>query len=95
MSAIRIDRLSLRVQGISAESVRAAFEGLDAVLLDRLSVRGLDVARLGDLSPSIRLPAIAAAPGLDAESLRARIADSLVDWLARGPEKQDDTEEDT
>ena len=95
MSAIRIDRLALRVQGISAESVRAAFEGLDQVLLERLSVRGLDVTRLGDLSPSIRLPAIAAAPGLDAESLRARIADSLVDWLARGAGNVTDTAEDT
>lgn len=83
MSTIRIDRLGLRVQGVSAELLRLALDGLDAALLSRLSVRNLDSARLRDVSPSIRLPAINVGPGLDAESLRARIADGLVDWLAR------------
>lgn len=95
MGAIRIDRLALRVQGISAEAVRAALDGLGVELLHRLSVRGLDLARLEGLSPSIRLPSIAAAPGLDAEALRARIVEGLVDWLVRGPRQPADTEEDT
>lgn len=89
MNTIRIERLGLRVQGISAERMRAALDGLDGELVRRLGARGLDGARLGALSPTIRLPVLHAGPGLDAESLRARIADGLVDWLARAG---DDTE---
>jgi hypothetical protein len=82
VSAVVIDRLAIRVDGLSAETVRAAMDGLSAELLARLTVRGLDAARLQGLSPSIRLPDVDAGGGLDAESLRARIADGLVDWLA-------------
>jgi hypothetical protein len=82
MSAVVIDRLAIRIDGLSAETVRVAMEGLSAELLARLTVRGLDAARLQSVSPSIRLPQIDAGTGLDAESLRARIADGLVDWLA-------------
>jgi hypothetical protein len=82
VSAVHIDRLAIRVDGLSAETVRLAMDGLSMEILARLSVRGLDAARLQDVSPSVRLPQIDAGSGLDAESLRARIAQGLVDWLA-------------
>lgn len=85
MSAVLIDRLAIHVDGLSAETVRLAMDGLNMEILARLSVRGLDAARLRDLSPSVRLPQIDAGNGLDAESLRARIAQGLVDWLADQP----------
>ena len=53
-------------------------------LARRLGGRAVDHRRLLALSPAARLPAIEAGAGLDPEALRARIAEGLVDWLARG-----------
>lgn len=91
--SIRIERLGLRVQGIAPDVMRTALEGLDVELARRLGARGLDSARWRDLAATIRLPAISAGPGMDAENLRARIADGLVDWLGRAAEAQSPAEE--
>lgn len=81
MTRIGIDRFALRLHGVSAETARAAIAGLDAELLHRLNLRDLDASALRDLSPSIRLPPIQAGTPLDAESLRARIAEGLAAFL--------------
>lgn len=85
MSRVDIDRLSLRLDGIEPETARAAIQGLEAEVLRRLSVRGVDALALRALSPSVRLPAIHASAGLDAETLRASIADGLVALLGVSP----------
>ena len=82
MTQIRIEQLTLRAHGISAETARAALQGLDAELLKRLDPRALDALAARELAPSIRLPAIETGMALDAESLRARIADALVAFLS-------------
>jgi hypothetical protein len=82
MTSIRIDRIALRLHGISAETAQAAMEGLETELLHRLQMRGIDSSALSGLSPSIRLPAIHSLTPLDAESLRARLADGLIDLLS-------------
>jgi hypothetical protein len=56
-------------------------EGLETELLRRLQMRGIDQSALSGLSPSIRLPAIHSLTPLDADSLRARLADGLIDLL--------------
>lgn len=81
MTRIGIDRLALRLHGISADTARAAVAGLDTELLHRLNLRDLDASALRELSPSIRLPPIEAGTPLDAESLRARIAEGLAAFL--------------
>lgn len=81
MTRIGIDSIALRLHGIPAETARAAVAGLDAELLHRLNLRDLDASALRDLSPSIRLPSIEAVTPLDAESLRARIAEGLAAFL--------------
>lgn len=85
MSRIEIERLSLRLDGIAPEIASDAIHGLEAELLRRMSVRGVDPLALRALSPSLRLPAIHAAPGLDAETLRASIADGLIALLGLAP----------
>jgi hypothetical protein len=92
MNGIAIDRLALRLDGVDPETARAAVEGLEAELLRRLSVRGVDAAALRTLSPSIRLPRIRTGVALDAETLRASIADGLVALLAPASPAED-TEE--
>jgi hypothetical protein len=84
MNDIRIERLGLRIRGVCSETIRSALDGLDREIARRLDARAIDCRRLRELSPAVRLPAIDAGTGLDADSLRARIADGLVDWLARG-----------
>jgi hypothetical protein len=81
MTHIRIDRIALQLHGISAETAQAAMEGLETELLRRLQMRGIDHTALYGLSPSIRLPAIHSLTPLDADSLRARLADGLIDLL--------------
>ena len=54
-----------------------------SVTFDRLaSGTGLDAAALRDVAPSIRLPAIEATGAIDAETLRALIADGLMALLS-------------
>lgn len=93
MSIIAIDRLALSLDGVDPETARVAVEGLEAELLRRLSVRGIDTLALRALSPSIRLPRIQAGTGIDAETLRAGIADGLV-ALLNPASPGENTEED-
>jgi hypothetical protein len=81
MTRIAIDHIALRVHGVSVETARAAIAGLDAELLRRMNVRDLDHLGTHGLSPTIRLPAIEAGSALDAESLRAHIAQGLAAFL--------------
>ncbi len=81
MTRLNIDRIALQLHGISAEVAQAALEGLETELLHRLQMRGIDHSALSGLSPSIRLPAIHSLTPLDADSLRARLADGLIDLL--------------
>lgn len=85
MSDIRIDRILLTLDGIPAPLASAAVDGLAAELTRRLSVRGLDVAAVHGLGPSVRLPALElsdALGSLDAETLRGLIADGLLAVLS-------------
>jgi hypothetical protein len=81
MSGINIDRIALRLDGVSAEIAQAALDGLDGELTRRLGMRGIDLAALGSLPPSVRLPMIDPATPLDADSLRACIAEGLAAFL--------------
>jgi len=82
MTRLNIDRIALRLHGIPAEVAQAAIDGLDAEILRRLQVVGIDAAALSGLSPNLRLPSIHSAEPLDAESLRARLADGLIGLLS-------------
>jgi hypothetical protein len=82
MSALRIDRIALTLNGFSGEVAQAAIDGLEDELTRRFSARGLDAAALRDVAPSIRLPAIEATGSIDAETLRALIADGLMALLS-------------
>ena len=84
MNDIRIERLGLKIHGVRADIVRSVLDGLDRELARRLDGRAVDRRRLLALSPAVRLPTIDAGAGLDPETLRARIVEGLVDWLARG-----------
>ena len=81
---IRIGTLSLRMQGVAPEVAQKAVAGLEAELLRRWSVRGIDALALRDQSPSLRLPLNAQAT-IDAETLRAAIAEGLVSALSPRP----------
>ena len=94
MNDIRIERLVLTLNGVSAEIAQSAIDGLESELTRRLSVRGLDAAALRDLAPAIRLPSIDANGALDAETLRALIADGLTDFLSTPATRTVDMEAD-
>lgn len=94
MSALRIDRIVLTLNGFSGEIAQAAIDGLEDELTRRISVRGLDAAALRDVAPSIRLPAIEATGAVDAETLRALIADGLMAFLSPSATKTAATEVD-
>ena len=81
MTRLRIDRIALKLHGISSETAQAAMEGLDTALLQRMQMRGMDHSALSGLANTLRLPAIHALMPLDAESLRAKLADGLIDLL--------------
>ena len=81
MTRLNIDRIALQLHGISSDIAQAALEGLDTEIMRRLHTRGLDVAALSGLSPTLRLPAIHSAVSLDAESLRTHIADGFMSLL--------------
>lgn len=83
IAAIDVGALRVRVQGIPGEVVREALEGLEAELLRRLGVRGVDALVLGELAPAQRLSlAPLTGEGLQAAALRAAIAARLLDLLA-------------
>lgn len=95
MTDLRIDRVLLTLDGIPAETASAAVDGLAAELTRRLSVRGLDIAAMSDLGPTVRLPAIEAdreLDTLDAETLRGLIADGLMRFLSPAVTRAADTE---
>jgi hypothetical protein len=94
MSDIRIDRLVLTLNGVSAEIAQSAIDGLEGELSRRLSVRGLDTAALRDVAPSIRLPAIETIGAINAETLRALIADGLMAFLSPSATRSEPTEAD-
>ena len=85
MTRLNIDRIALRLHGIPAEVAQAAMEGLDTEILRRLQLRGINAAALSGLSSSLRLPAIHSTEPLDAESLRSKLADGLMNLLAPAP----------
>jgi hypothetical protein len=94
MTRLDINRIALQLHGISAEIAQAAMQGLETELLHRLQMRGIDHSALSGLSPSIRLPAIHSLTPLDADSLRARLADGLIDMLS-GKNSQDSSDSDS
>lgn len=82
MSRLNIDRMSLRLHGLSENVARAALDGLDTEILRRLQVRGLDASALSGLSSNLRLPTIHSSIPLDAENLRKHIADGIMSFLS-------------
>ena len=95
MTDLRIDRVLLTLDGIPAETASAAVDGLAAELTRRLSVRGVDVAALSGLGPTVWLPSIEAdreLGTLDAETLRGLIADGLLRFLSPPATRTADTE---
>jgi hypothetical protein len=81
MTRLHIDRIALKLHGVSSQIAQTAIEGLDTEITRRLHIRGLDAAALSGLSPTLRLPAINSQTPLDAESLRAHIADGFMSLL--------------
>lgn len=82
MSRLNIDRMSLRLHGISTDIAQAALDGLDTEIIRRLQIRGLDASALSGLSSNLRLPAIHSSIALDAETLRRQIADGIMNLLS-------------
>jgi len=82
MTRLNIERIALRLHGIPAEIAQAAMVGLDAEILRRLEIRGMNAAAFSGLSPSLRLPAIHSNEPVNAENLRTQLADSLVGLLS-------------
>jgi len=82
MSRLNIDRMSLRLHGISSDVAQAALDGLDTEIIRRLQARGLDASALSGLSSSLRLPTIQSSISLDAETLRMHIADGIMGFLS-------------
>lgn len=81
---VTIERLSLTLNGVSAEIAQAALVGLDEVLARRLNVRALDPARWQE-TQDLRLPALTAPRAVDAETLRGLIADGVCALLETAP----------
>jgi hypothetical protein len=82
MTRLHIDRIALKLHGISTDIAQAALAGLDNEMLRRLQLRGLDSSALSGLSSSVRLPSIHSSIPLDAETLRMQIADGLMTLLS-------------
>ncbi|PUA29327.1 MAG: hypothetical protein B0W54_01630 [Cellvibrio sp. 79] len=82
MTQLNIERIALRLHGVSSDIAQAALDGLDAELIRRLQMRGIDANELSGMASGLRLPSIHATQPLDAESLRAKLADGLIDLLA-------------
>lgn len=82
MTQLNIERIALRLHGVSTDIAQAAIDGLDAEIVRRLQVRGIDVNALSGMVSGLRLPSIHATQSMDAESLRAKLADGLIDLLA-------------
>jgi len=82
MSRLNIDRMSLRLHGVSSDVAQAAIDGLDTEIIRRLQVRGLDASALSGLSSNLRLPTIQSSISLDAETLRKHIADGIMGFLS-------------
>ena len=82
ITRLHIDRIALKLHGVSTEIAQAALDGLDSEMVRRLQVRGLDSSALSGLSSSLRLPSIHSSIPLDAESLRMQIADGLMTLLS-------------
>ena len=86
MTQLNIERIALRLHGVSTDIAQAALVGLDAEIVRRLQARGIDANALSGMASGmasgLRLPSIHAAQSLDAESLRAKLADGLIDLLA-------------
>ena len=82
ITRLRIDRIALKLHGVSTEIAQQALDGLDKEMVRRLQMRGLDGSALSGLSSSLRLSAIHLSIPLDAESLRMQIADGLMTFLS-------------
>lgn len=82
MTRFNIDRIALRLHGVPTDIAQAALDGLDVEILRRLQVRGMDASALSGLAAGLRLPSIHSSEPLDAESLRAKLADGLLDFLS-------------
>jgi hypothetical protein len=82
MIRLHIDRIALKLHGISTDIAQAALDGLDNEMVRRLQIRGVNSSVLSGLSSSLRLPSIHSATPLDAETLRMHIADGLMTLLS-------------
>jgi hypothetical protein len=82
MTRLHIDRMALKLHGVSTDIAQAALDGLDSEMARRLQLRGLDSSALSGLSSSLRLPSIHSSIPLDAETLRMQIADGLMTLLS-------------
>jgi hypothetical protein len=82
MNRLNIDRMSLRLHGVSTDIAQAALDGLDIEITRRLQMRGLDASVLSKLSSTLRLPTMQSAVSLDAETLRKHIADGIMSLLS-------------
>ena len=82
MSRINIDRMSLRLHGITTDVAQAGLDGLDTEIIRRLQIRGLDASALSGLSNNLRLPSIHSSIAVDAETLRIQIADGIMGLLS-------------
>lgn len=81
MTRLHIDRVAMKLHGIPVQVAETAVAGLDNELLRRLQLRGVDPATLAGLPSTLRLPPIHPSLPLDAEALRARLADGLMALL--------------
>lgn len=84
MTRLHIDRIALKLHGISTDIAQEALAGLDNEMLRRLQIRGLDSSALSGLSSTLRLPPIHSSAPLNAESLRMQIAEGLMTLLSPG-----------
>lgn len=82
MTQLNIDRIALRLHGVSTDVAQTALAGLDAEIIRRLHARGIDANALSGMTSALHLPSIHATQPLDAESLRAKLADGLIDLFA-------------
>lgn len=78
MIRLTIDRIAMKLHGVPVPVAESALAGLDGELLRRLQLRGVDPAMLAGLPSTLRLPPIHSPRPLDADALRARVADGLM-----------------